>query len=263
MIFYFSGTGNSRYVAEYIAKETGDLTVNICNANLEKIDISEDIKNCRSIGFVFPVYSWGVPPIVSDFVRTLPEHIITSILGNNIDIWMTATCGDETGNAHKMFKSVLKKRNLILKGVWSVIMPNTYVLLPGFDIDSETVRKEKINNAPTAIIKIANKIRCKDWDEDVTIGSYPVVKTKLIYPLFKRWGISPRKWKANNCCIGCASCSKACPVNNIKMSDSKPQWGTVCTSCMACYHVCPEHAVEYGHVTRNKGQYPPDKHPKI
>lgn len=58
MIFYFSGTGNSRYVAEHIAVHTGDRALDICGLNPGGSITAE---TADSIGFVFPVYSWGVP----------------------------------------------------------------------------------------------------------------------------------------------------------------------------------------------------------
>ena len=132
MIFYFSGTGNSRYVAEHIAVHTGDRALDICGLNPGGSITAE---TADSIGFVFPVYSWGVPPVMCDFVQCLSKDIVTFIHDNDIPVWMVATCGDETGDAHRMFRKLLKSVNIELRGCWSVIMPNTYVLLPGFDVD--------------------------------------------------------------------------------------------------------------------------------
>lgn len=263
MIFYFSGTGNSRYVAEVMAKELQDLAVNICEFKPEEILISEKGLYNHGIGFVFPIYSWGVPPIMAYFINSLPQNLINTIIKNDIPLWMTATCGDEVGNAHKMFIKLLDKRGMVLKGAWSVIMPNTYVLLPGFDIDSDDVRERKIREAPGQIEIIADKIKRGKWEIKPLVGSMPALKTALVYPLFKKWGIFPSKWKASENCIGCALCSKSCPVKNITMSNNKPQWGKNCTSCLACYHVCPTHAIEYGSETRHKGQYKPGQRPKI
>ena len=68
MIFYFSGTGNSRWAAEQIAALTGDETRDI--SRLEK---TPEIRNERQIGLVFPIYAWGVPEPMLDFVKTLEK----------------------------------------------------------------------------------------------------------------------------------------------------------------------------------------------
>ena len=49
MIYYFSGTGNSRYVARKLAFQLGTEAVTIRD-NLPT-------SSCRNIGIVFPVYA--------------------------------------------------------------------------------------------------------------------------------------------------------------------------------------------------------------
>ena len=180
MIFYFSGTGNSRYVAEHIAVHTGDRALDICGLNPGGSITAE---TADSIGFVFPVYSWGVPPVMCDFVQCLSKDIVTFIHDNDIPVWMVATCGDETGDAHRMFRKLLKSVNIELRGCWSVIMPNTYVLWPGFDVDSDSLRIDKIDKARMEVRRIASRILNAEWEEKVTVGSFPTLKTRIVYPL--------------------------------------------------------------------------------
>lgn len=64
MILYFSGTGNSLYVAKKLAELTGDTAVPI-SAIHERCQRIQD----RIIGFVFPVYFGDLPEPVQDFIR--------------------------------------------------------------------------------------------------------------------------------------------------------------------------------------------------
>lgn len=265
MILYFSGTGNSRYIAECFADKLNDKVENITifNSYDEVHDIITN-QTGKSLGFVFPVHAWGVPPIMIDFINGIADRTFSFIRDNRIPVWMTTTCGDETGNAHIMFIKTLKNRDIDVAGSWSVIMPNTYVLLPGFDVDSNEIREKKIADAPDKIKYIANKIKKHEWEINVPRGSFPRIKTNLIYPLFKKWGIFPAKWRLNNNrCIGCGACINVCPVKNISISDSRPRWGKRCISCLACYHACKRHAIEYGNITKNKGLYSIDLRPKL
>lgn len=276
MIYYFSGTRNSRYAAMRLGSLTGEEVrfIPALDAYAEKINISADeaagnskylsatdshAERCdtptKSVGFVFPVYAWGVPPIVMDFISRLPEMFIESISEHRIPVWCVATCGDETGMAVEMLRKALGKRNLPLTGAWSLIMPNVYVLLPGFGVDSKEVEERKLSEAVVRIEHIASCINEGMWEEDVHLGPWPRVKTSVVYPLFKRWGVNTKKWHYTDACIGCGKCVKACPVGNIAMTEGHPLWGTDCTSCCACYHVCPTRAAQYGSVTRNAGQY--------
>ena len=143
----------------------------------------------------------------------------------------------------------------MLQASWSLIMPNVYVLLPGFGTDPKDVVEAKLNAAIKRLGEIADKIKEHATVADVHLGPMAKLKTALIYPLFKKWGVNTKKWHYTDACIGCGKCAKACPVGNIAMSDRHPKWGNDCTSCCACYHVCPTKGAQYGKITRGMGQY--------
>lgn len=252
MVYYFSGLGNTEYAARTIADFLGDEKVFIPDADCLKQNVAG-----HSLGFLFPIYSWGVPEIVLKFIQSLPEAFIQEVKNKKIPVWMVCTCGDETGNAPEMLKKCLAKRGLELKGAWSVIMPNTYVLLPGFDVDSTEVEKKKLHNSVAKIQAIAEKISNGKWEWHLHRGSFPSFRTRVLYPLFMKLGISTKKWHHSPSCVKCGKCVRSCPVKNISLGvgDNGPVWGDNCLSCLACYHNCPYHAVEYGKITRKKGQY--------
>ena len=253
MIFYFSAEGNSRYIAEEAGKILDEEVSSILSVP------AKDIKfQGKSLGIVFPIYSWGVPPIVTEYVKSLSDSFVSDLSGKKI--WMICTCGDDVGMAPEMLKKTLACRGLSLSGGWSLQMPNTYVVLPGFDVDSAPLAHKKLEASVARIAGIADKIKNEDFEENYVRGALPRLKTALVFPLFKRWGINTTKWHATDACVGCGICAAACPVSNIKMHrDSTghltPRWGSDCISCMACYHSCPRHAVAYGSITRKKGQY--------
>ncbi len=254
MIYYFSGTGNTRLAAEKLAGELNIKADFISGAVTE-----EDLSGDSDLVLMFPVYAWGVPPAMLDFAQRIPQQICEKILRGEIRLWCVATCGDETGMAVEMLRDVLRKKGIDLSGAWSVTAPNVYVLLPGFDVDPQNVELEKLHDITPRMAEIARKIKSfKNGDhpiEDVFRGSWPKLKTRIVYPLFKRWGINPRKWRWNKECISCGRCAAVCPRKNIEMIGGHPKWGKDCVSCLACYHVCPRHAVEYGNMTVGKGQY--------
>ena len=253
MIYYFSGTRNSRYAAMRLGSLTGQDVrfIPATDPYTEFIDKHTE----RSVGFVFPVYAWGVPPIVLEFIRRLPESMTEEIRKAGLAVWCVATCGDETGMAVDMLRKALERRGLKLLGAWSLIMPNVYVLLPGFGTDPKEVEMRKLRDSVGRLASIGEKINAGQWEYDIHPGPWPRLKTGIVYPLFRKWGVNTHKWHYTDGCIGCGKCSKVCPVGNIAMTEGHPKWGTDCTSCCACYHVCPTRAAQYGSVTKNAGQY--------
>lgn len=251
MIYYYSGTGNSAYAASELSRMTGEKSdpVSIPKAlRHTHLDIYTD----EYLGFVFPIYSWGIPPIVLNFIEKLPAELFERRY-----VWAVCTCGDEAGAAMRKFaKAVKKVSGKAPDLMMSLIMPNNYVLLPGFDVDSSVVADRKLNEAPRRLRYISDTIRQKlPCVRDVHEGSFPTLRS-LVYPLFKRWGINPRRWHVSNKCVACGKCSRICPVDNIVYdSHGHPVWGDNCLSCCACYHVCPHRAISYGKMTKGKGQY--------
>lgn len=250
MVYYFTGTGNSAYIAKCLANFFQDESRFIPNVAPE-----EQIANDKGCGFVFPVYSWGVPPLVLDFIRKLPDCFWEKIKISQTPFWVVMSCGDEVALAPSMITKALEAKNVTIQGIWSVIMPNNYVLLPGFDIDSKSIEENKLREVPYRILEIAEGIKNNIRGIDVTKGKYAWIKSRLIYPLFKRWGIKTTKWHYLPTCIGCGKCCKICPQHNIQLTERHPVWGENCCSCLACYHICPYHAVAYGKETMKKGQY--------
>ena len=250
MIFYFSGTGNSAFAARSLSRQLSESLHFIPSLKGEEMEFSGE-----SLGFVFPIYSWGIPPLIEEFMQSLADGFCRHVSAQGAKIWMVCTCGDEVALAPEMMKKALENRGLTLHGCWSVIMPNNYVLLPGFNVDKKKVEIAKLEAAPKRLKEIAAMIAASDMRTDVVRGSNPRLKSRLIYPLFKKWGIFPSRWHWTEECVGCEKCAAVCPVGNITMRGSHPRWGENCVSCLACYHNCPTHAVAYGNATQSKGQY--------
>lgn len=248
MIFYFSGTGNSEWVAKLIASEFNDKIVNIAKATINN-EFNYTINNDEKVGFIFPVYSWAPPQIVLDFIKKMN-------LNGSFYTYFICTCGDDTGLTPNIISSALNKRGIKCNAGFSITMPNTYVALPGFKIDDDIVEKNKVGSARERIKYIIEELK-----NDVNmskyqchIGSVPFIKSRIIWPLFNK-NLSAKQFYAFDKCISCKKCEESCPVNNIKIVDGKPQWGDDCTQCFACFHSCPVNVIQYGKFTLNKKQY--------
>ena len=67
MILYFSGTGNSKYVAKRIADALGDALVNL-NDRIKASDTSS-VETGERVIIVTPTYAWRIPRVVCDWLR--------------------------------------------------------------------------------------------------------------------------------------------------------------------------------------------------
>lgn len=250
MVFYFSGTGNSTFVATTLANFLGLKLSFIPDTDPFNLELPE-----QRVLFVFPVYSWGVPPLVAQFIKDINPLFWEQVKEKGFSVDCVMSCGDEVALAPEMISKIFHSKAINVSSIWSVIMPNNYVLLPGFDVDSKELENRKLENCEGRILEIAQGLSRGDKRIDVTRGNIPWLKTKIVFPLFKRWGIFPKKWNYTNSCISCGRCAAICPMKNVEMKEQHPKWGMRCCSCLACYHVCPVHAVEYGKETKKKGQY--------
>lgn len=246
MIVYFSGTGNTEWVAQ-------QLSTFVCDDHLVQLphnSIDIDFKNIDTLGICFPVHSWGIPSLVRDFIQSLPkDHFIPYI-------YMVCTCGDDIGFTMQEFVSLLKKQNQQASLFYSIQMPNSYVNLPGFDVDSVELQQKKVNTAEKQLKALSKIVLERGSAVNVVKGSMPWIKSKVIRPLFNRYLVDDSYFHVEASCVSCGLCAQLCPVHNIVM-DGKPIWSNsgVCLTCMACYHCCPQHAIRFGKYTDNKGQY--------
>ena len=250
MIFCFSGTGNSRYVAQVLACHWND-RVEMIGPVLTDSHPVFTLQPEEKVVWVFPVYSWGVPPVVVEFMRKVTLDVV-----NGCHHYMACTCGDDVGLAHRQWRRIVRGRGWSLRGTFSVQMPNTYTLMKGFDVDSPDVVKDKLAVLPSRLDEVIGSIGRGFGGDDVVTGSWAWVKSRRVYPYFVRFCMSPRPFHATGDCIGCGKCVRECPFSNVTMdSCSHPRWGSRCALCLRCYHICPQGAVQYGKSTAGKGQY--------
>lgn len=49
----------------------------------------------------------------------------------------------------------------------------------------------------------------------------------------------------SDACMGCETCRKVCPCNNITVSGKRPVWNHRCEGCNACVVYCPTKAIQF------------------
>lgn len=249
MILYFSATGNTKWVAQQLSTFISDSRI-YSLTNIES-DIFETLGCDEPLGFCFPIHAWGIPEPVVRFLSCFTSRFHSPY------IYMVCTCGDDCGKTHVQFRNLLKKNGHEPQYMASVQMPNTYINLPGFDVDTEDVELQKKQKAAEWVSAIANDVANRKQGTHIAEGAFPFLKSTFLRAFFKKFLVNDSYFKVNNKCVGCSSCVQHCPMNNMLMEGDKPVWlhNGLCLTCMACYHHCPKKAIEFGKYTEGKGQY--------
>ncbi len=107
MIFYFSGTGNTKWAASKLASATHEDLISIApymRADDSSHTLAEPfiLKENERLGFVFPVHGWRVPKLVREFIgkmkvqRAEPDAAGSQTLS---DISRNSASADASGNS--------------------------------------------------------------------------------------------------------------------------------------------------------------------
>lgn len=249
MILWYSGCGNSRFIAESLGQRLGDdklVFIPEAARTGQVLELGED----ETLGVVFPVYSWSVPDLVSDYIRTM------KFSGKPGYVFAACTCGDNTGHTMRVIRKDLAAAGLELDSFHAFQMPNTYVNMAGFHLDSKELENSKIDAAIKQLDETAALIGKRSrGDFNRLLGGAPFLKTFIVKPLFYPLFVTDSKFRVSDQCIGCGLCAKNCPLQNITMENGRPHWNGHCTTCDSCYHRCPKHAISFGKATAGMGQY--------
>jgi len=117
ILFWFSGTGNSLAIARDLAPALGDAEL-IPLAQVR----SGPIPSADKVGFIFPVYAFGLPGIVAEFLRKMP-------LNARSYYFTVANCAGMAGAPHRPARKILHAGGGRLAAGWTLFMPTNYPIL--------------------------------------------------------------------------------------------------------------------------------------
>lgn len=245
MVLYFSGTGNSQFVAFRLAQllgEDGAVSINRYLKSSEKEQFHTD----RSLVFVAPTYAWRLPKVVSDWIE------VTHFDGNR-NAYFILTCGGSVGNAAAYAKKLCEKAGLRFSGLAPVVMPNNYVALS--DTPDEPECRELLEAAKSKTAVLASRIQKGEPFSEAAVSWMDRISSGPVCDLFYTFFVHDKGFFASNACLSCRKCAQRCPLNNIDMVNGKPMWKGNCTHCMACICGCPTEAIEYKSISKGKRRY--------
>ena len=234
-IFYFTGTGNSLSVARAIGNELEDAELvsipEVVNGNIEA--------NTHVIGIVFPVYMWGMPNMVVDFIQKLK-------ISSDQYIFAVTTCAGQPGETLVQLQKMLQKKGTDLHAGFAVMETANTIQEDNIFIKTATLieRNSKITRSGTErLSEIVEIIKNKKKREPETSSMLLNKFGNFVYGMgMSRINTMGKFWVDEKCGM-CLNCQRICPSNNIEVVNSKLQWNQNCEFCQACVQWCPKEAI--------------------
>ena len=257
VVYWFSGTGNSRLVASRIAKGLEERGVPARLAAIEAIPRPRFRMAAAKNWFApegnvgpglpvdaegldvlcFPVFSFSAPAIVERFLTRIPVA-----MGRRAAVVATMGSGGYEGRALARTARLLREsgRKVVLTEVFE--MPEAFV-------QAYPATEEAIAGPLTAAGLVAADRAAADLVEGRTrlrkAGFGGRALTWIASVAFKYPGrrILGLAWSASKACTACGLCAAACPSRTIRMVGGRPHWGGSCEDCQRCANCCPAGAI--------------------
>ena len=251
LIFYFSGTGNSKQVAKWISEFAAARSIDCKLFDISKTDISqlEPLDSNALIIIISPVHGFNYPKITLDFIRRFPSGKNKVVLMNTragMKIGSFVTPG-LTGIAFILSSLLLKGKGYKIVGQIPFDMPSNWISIhPALRENAvKFIHQKNFDRVKKHSDKIFTEkkdfLALRDLIQDILIA--PV---SLGYYLVGRYAFA-KTFYASYKCDNCDICIKQCPVKAIEKVNNRPYWTFYCESCMKCMNSCPKRAIETAH----------------
>lgn len=251
VVYYFSGTGNSENVANWLVEVAHEKGIEASLNNIAKTDrlaIPAPEPNTL-VAFVSPIHGFNYPPIMLNFILRFPKAknnvlLLNTRAGMLIGKWITPGL---TGIAFYFSAFILKLKGYSIKSMFPVDLPSNWISIhPG--LNDRTVKflhernREKVNRFARKVLEGGTDFR----------GVREIIQDLLVSPISLGYYFIGRfffakTYYASADCDNCGLCIKSCPVKAIKTVDNRPFWTFNCESCMRCMSNCPKRAIETAH----------------
>lgn len=244
MVLYYSGTGNSKYVASRLADTLGDTLV--CMTERIKQNDTSPVSTGERVIIVTPTYAWRIPRLVKAWL------LKTELTGAK-KAWFVMSCGSEIGNAAKFNRALCRDLGLEYMGTAQIIMPENYIAM--FDAPERDEARAIVAAAEAHIDRAADCIAAATPLPAAPLTLADRMKSGPVNPVFYKFCVGAKAFTVSDKCVSCGKCEKLCPTNSVRLEAGKPVWGEGCTHCMACICYCPAEAIEYGKISLGKPRY--------
>jgi len=256
VMFYFSGTGNSKYIAEFFCQNMKAL----CYSIEDEIDFSQLITSEEIIGFCYPIYGSRVPRNMRQFV----QKFLLDFKGKKLIIFVTQLFF--SGDGARVLTDLFPDDYVEVIYADHFFMPNNISNFFLLGLSSNKRIEKKFLKAERRIIAICNdikigkvkrrgfsafskllgKIQGNPWQKDS--------KSVDLVPRSMEEKIAKSVRVDQNCTV-CSICVKACPIKNLRIENGSISHNNNCVACYRCVNICPKQAISVMLKAKPKWQY--------
>lgn len=241
IIFCFTGTGNSLYIARQLAGENAELLSIPQMVKRGKYEFEAD-----EIGIVYPIYGHMPPYMVRQFIQKakLKAEYKFAVL----------TYGARKCDAVEIWDRISRKADNAFDYINTIIMVDNW--LPNFDMN-EQLKIDK--HIPENLQKITADINSRQhWHEPVTEE-----ERQQHQGFMQRSGLDPevgflmkseKFFTVTDACIDCGICTYVCPRGNYELTSRGVKTSGDCEFCFACIQNCPQKAIQF--IKQEDGSFP-------
>lgn len=244
IMLYFSGTGNSAYIAKgFSQRMEAD-----CHSIEENIDVASLLSAYDTVAVCYPIYGSCVPRIMRDFV----EKHRTILVEKKLIILCTQMMF--SGDGARAFARLLPGCDSRVIYAEHFNMPNNISNFWLFPV-REGERRRKQAAAERKLDRVCRDIqsgvvRRRGW------SWFSALLGKLqntYWPAIE--GKQAGSFKADGDCNRCGLCVHRCPVQNLELSETGVVQKNNCILCYRCVNLCPQQAATVMLHTKPKRQY--------
>ena len=244
IVLYFSGTGNSAYVAKGLAQRMGA----DCHSIEEDMDFAALLAAHGTVAVCYPIYGSCVPRIMREFAA---EHS-TVLCEKKLIILCTQMMF--SGDGARAFARLLPGCDSNVLYAEHFNMPNNisnFWLFP--------VREKECKRKQRAADRKLERV-CRDIQNGVIRRRGWSRFSTLLGKLHNTYWLSIEQkqkgsFAADEDCNRCGACVGRCPVENLSLTDVGVAQKNDCILCYRCVNLCPQKAATVLLPAKPKRQY--------
>lgn len=243
-ILYFSGTGNTAFVAEQIEKQLKARGEQVERKALETVH-PDEAGTGKLLYFGFPIYACASPVPVAEFIRGMKT-------GKPLKVKLFATKAYFSGKALSRTGMKLEERGFEVLSTFETKMPGSDGL--AFLRKESRAAQRLLQNFSGVIggleawVEKDHFIPWRRRGPDIVGCLFSLAMKQAEHSLASRF-------TADAQCNLCRLCIRICPAANISENEGSICFGKECFLCMRCLHQCPKEAIQIGSKTVGRFRY--------